>query len=179
MIQDPAHEPPLAPAYDPPDVPTPHDVRARTGPVAPSGRASQAPSPPAAGRPRADAPERAGGGSFGTPDRSGILGDLDTALRAAVARFYASGDRTPDPAVQAAVSAVTDALHADGRDIVTALRMVKIRMAAADVPPGGIFDAAVRWCIMRYYADAIPSAPVVPSTDAHRRDAPRPEDRPT
>ncbi len=88
---------------------------------------------------------------------SARLAALDDALRAAAARVYA-GDATPDPALHAAVCSAVDALRADGADILTTLRAVKERLAG--VGPPGVCDAAVRWCIARYYD---PSERVTPA----------------
>jgi hypothetical protein len=94
-------------------------------------------------------------------DADGLDG-LDAALRTAVDRYYA-GDRTADPMLRAAVHAVTDAMRADGIDVVTALRTVKAQVAERAIPHGRLFDDVVRWCIARYYEGAppapVPSAP--------------------
>jgi hypothetical protein len=137
--------------------------RARGPPTA--GRGSRVPA--AAGRFPADlrAPGPVHADEGDVPD---ALDGLDAALRAAVARYYA-GDRTPDLTVRAAVHAVTDALRADGVDVVTALRTVKAQVAERGVPPGRLFDDAVRWCIARYYDRPAPPAP--PPSTSVRRDA--------
>jgi hypothetical protein len=105
------------------------------------------------------------------------LDRLNAALHAAVDRYYA-GDRTPDPRVRAAVHAVTDAMRADGVDVVTALRTVKAQVAERGIPPGRLFDDVVRWCIARYYEGA-PSPAPLPSASGRGAPDPGHQARPT
>jgi hypothetical protein len=147
MTQDPAPDR----AHDASEHPTSAASPRSAETVAPDGR----PVPAAAGRHPADL--RAPGQD--RPDEGDVLDALDAALRAAVARSYA-GDRTAEPRVRAAVHAVTDAMRADGVDVVTALRTVKAQVAERGVPHGRLFDDVVRWCIARYYEGAPPPAPL-------------------
>jgi hypothetical protein len=162
VTQDPVHQ--QAPTPDAPVLPPPEVARHT---LADSPRAA----PPPAGEPL-DSP------ADGSDDQDRVdaldgfdaLDGLDAALGRAVARYYA-GDHTSDPALQEAVHAATDALRADGVDVITALRTVKAQIAACDVPPGRLVDDVVRWCIARYYDRAV-SAPPRPETPVRR--APHP-----
>jgi hypothetical protein len=154
---------------------------------------TQDPAPHQAPEPRPDQSHAPPHGAPGHPTPAGRRADdcrdpgrddpdgldrLDAALRTAFARYYA-GDRAPDPAVRAAVHAVTDALRADGIDVVTTVRTVKAQVAERGIPPGRLSDDAVRWCIARYYKGAPSPAPRPPAPGRGAPDAGRSEDRPT
>jgi hypothetical protein len=88
----------------------------------------------------------------------GAADDLDAALGAALTRHH-TADGTLDDPLRAAVHAVTDAVRADGGDVIAVLRAVKARLAARGVPPGPLAEAVVRWCIARFYARPLQSVP--------------------
>lgn len=96
------------------------------------------------------------------------LDALEAALRTSRARYYA-GDRTPDPALEAAVCAAAHALRAEGWSVLDVLRAVKARLSgAAGSPTGGlpasVAEAAVRWCIAHYF-DPPPGGAAAPARD--------------